>query len=270
MGEEYVLGHTAAELARLDAQAQALAEPTRLAMGLAGLRPGMRVLDLGAGTGEVALLAAELVGPEGSVVSVDQSPEVLEYAAAKCADRGVTTVRFVQGDVATFVPDEPIDACVGRLVLTYLADPVATVRRYWQLLSPGGLYLALEFDTNAVRSDPPTALVTQFAGLVLAAFGATGQPQTMGPHLAELMRDAGVPGPTSLGLQRYFGPDDPTDPAMLVGVVSSLVPAIERHGLADVAALGLATARERMAAELAAARAVLVAPTLVAAWAHKG
>ena len=68
MGEEYVLGHTAAELARLDAQAQALAEPTRLAMGLAGLRPGMRVLDLGAGTGEVALLAAELVGPEGSVV----------------------------------------------------------------------------------------------------------------------------------------------------------------------------------------------------------
>ncbi len=264
-----MLGHTSAELTRLDAQAVTLAEPTRLAMGLAGLRPGMRVLDLGSGTGEVALLAAEVVGPDGSVTSVDQSPEVLEYAATKCADRGVTTVRFVQGDVATFVPDEPIDACVGRLVLTYLADPVATVRRLWQLLPPGGVYLALEYDTNAVRSAPPTALFTRLAELQAAAFAAAGQPQTLGPHLAEVLREAGAEEPAILGLQRYFGPADPTGPAMLVGVVGSLLPAIERHGLADVPSLGMDTLRERLAAELAEASAVMVAPTLVAAWAHK-
>jgi SAM-dependent methyltransferase len=270
MSEDYVLGHTSAELARLDAQAATLADATRLAFGLAGLRPGMRVLDLGAGTGEVAFLAAEAVGQEGSVVSVDRSPAVLEYAAAKAAQRGITRVRFVQGDVATYVPDQPVDACVGRLVLTYLPDPVATVRRLWQSLPEGGVYLALEYDTHAVRTAPPTALVTRLAALVVAAFEAAGQPQSMGPHLSELLREAGAEGATSLGLQRYFGPDDPNGPALLTGVVSSLLPAIERHGLADVAALGVDTLRERVAAEIAEARAVMLAPTLVAAWARKG
>jgi SAM-dependent methyltransferase len=270
MSEEYVLGHTSAEMARLDAQAAALAAPTRLAMDLAGIRPGMRVLDLGAGTGEVALLAAEVVGSEGSVVSVDQSPDVLEYAAAKAAQRGVTTVRFVQGDIASYVPDQPVDACVGRLVLTYLPDPVATVRRLWQALPAGGVYLALEYDSNAVRTAPPTPLVTRLAALLVAAFDAAGQPQTMGPHLAELLREVGAEGATSLGLQSYFGPDDPTGPALITGVINSLLPAIERHGLADVASLGVETLRERVAAEVAEARAVMLAPTLVAAWARKG
>jgi SAM-dependent methyltransferase len=269
MSEEYVLGHTDAELARLDSQAATLAEPTRLAMNLAGLRRGMRVLDLGAGTGEVALLAAEVVGPAGSVVSVDRSASVLEYAAAKAAQRGVSTVRFVQGDVSSYVPYQPVDACVGRLVLGYLPDPVATVRRLWQALPSGGVYLALEYDTNAVRSAPPTALVTRLATLVVAAFEAAGQSQSMGPHLAEVLREAGAEGATSLGLQRYFGPDDPSGPALLTGVVNSLLPTIERHSLADLASLGVETLRERVAAELIETRAVLVAPTLVAGWARK-
>jgi hypothetical protein len=104
---------------------------------------------------------------------------------------------------------------------------------------------------------------------VVAAFAAAGQPQSMGPHLAEMLREAGAEGARSLGLQRYFGPDDPSGPALLTGVVNSLLPAIERHGLADVASLGVETLRERVAAELLEARAVLVAPTLVAAWARK-
>src|SRR3954453_11928224 len=109
MPEEYVLGHRAEELARLDHQAKALEPATRLALQLAGITSGMRVLDLGTGTGEVALLAAEAVGPTGSVVGVDQSPDVLEYAAGKCRARGVTNVRFERADIATYVPDEPVD-----------------------------------------------------------------------------------------------------------------------------------------------------------------
>jgi SAM-dependent methyltransferase len=269
MGEDYVLGHRAEELARLDGQAKALEPATRLALQLAGIRSGMRVLDLGTGTGEVALLVAEAVGPQGSVVAVDRSPDGLAYAASKCADRGVTTVEFVEAELATYVPDEEVDAVVGRLVLSYLPDRPATVRRLLGALRPGGVFLALEYDTEAVRSAPPTPTVARGAELVNAAFAAAGTPQTIGPHLRDLLRDAGAADAQALGLQGYAGPDEPNGPPMLAAVVRSLAPAMERYGIADVASLGLDTLEERIATEVREAGAVLVLPTLVAAWGHR-
>jgi ubiquinone/menaquinone biosynthesis C-methylase UbiE len=270
MPEEYVLGHRAEELARLDHQAKALEPATRLALQLAGITSGMRVLDLGTGTGEVALLAAEAVGPTGSVVGVDQSPDVLEYAAGKCRARGVTNVRFERADIATYVPDEPVDAVVGRLVHSYLPDRVATVRRLLGALNPGGVYLALEYDTDAVRSAPPTPTVERGRELVNAAFAAAGTPQTIGPHLGDILRDAGAADAQLLGFQGYAGPDDEHGPPMLTAVLASLAPALDKYGIADVASLELDTYQDRLTAEVREAGAVLVLPTLVAAWGHAG
>jgi SAM-dependent methyltransferase len=204
------------------------------------------------------------------VLGVDQSPETLEYAAAKCRERGVTNVRFVRADIATYVPDEPVDAVVGRLVHSYLPDRVGTVRRLLGALDPGGLYLALEYDTNAVRSDPPTPTVERGRELVNAAFAAVGTPQTIGPHLGNLLREAGAVDARVLGLQGYAGPDDPNGPPMLAAVVRSLAPAIERYGIADVASLDLDTLEERITTEVREAGAVVVLPTLVAAWGRRG
>jgi ubiquinone/menaquinone biosynthesis C-methylase UbiE len=268
MGEEYVLGHRAEELARLDGQAKMLEQATRLALQLAGIGPGMRVVDLGTGTGEVALLVAEAVGPEGSVLAVDRAADGLAYAATKFADRGVTNIELVEADVASYVPEEQVDAVLGRLVLSYLPDPVATVRRLLGAIRPSGVYLALEYDTDAVRSAPPTPTITQGAGLVNVAFAAAGTPQTIGPRLGLILEAAGARDVQVLGLQRYAGPHDPDAPRMLAAVVQSLAPAIEKYGIADVASLELETYAERLAAEMKEADAVAVLPTLVAAWGH--
>ena len=67
-GSGYELGSGEDELARLELQGTALAPATRMIFAAAGLRPGMRVLDLGCGAGDVAFVAAGLVGPQGQVV----------------------------------------------------------------------------------------------------------------------------------------------------------------------------------------------------------
>ena len=94
------------------------------------------------------------------MLAVDRAPDGLAYAATKFADRGVTNIELVEADVASYTPDQPVDAVLGRLVLSYLPDPVGTIRRLLGALNPGGVYLALEYDTEAVRSTPETPLVT--------------------------------------------------------------------------------------------------------------
>ena len=73
----YQLGSADDELARLELQGRALSPATYMIFDAAGIRPGMRVLDLGCGVGDVAFVAADLVGPDGYVVGVDRSPEAL-------------------------------------------------------------------------------------------------------------------------------------------------------------------------------------------------
>src|SRR5690349_7754512 len=98
------------KLARLDHRATMLAPATRLVLDQAGIAPGMRVLDLGTGTGAVARLAAELVGPTGHVVGVDQNADALAVADERRRAAGVANVSFVEGDVGSWVHDGAFDA----------------------------------------------------------------------------------------------------------------------------------------------------------------
>ena len=77
---DYVLGHNDREQLRLIRQARILAPFTDSFLRAAGIVSGMRVLDIGCGMGDVTMLAAQLVGPTGSVVSVDQDSASIETA----------------------------------------------------------------------------------------------------------------------------------------------------------------------------------------------
>jgi ubiquinone/menaquinone biosynthesis C-methylase UbiE len=79
----------------------------------AGLAPGMRVLDVGSGAGDVAFLAAELVGPDGVVVGVDVDGAALATARARAELLGLRNVTFIEGDVGTAALDDAFDAAVG-------------------------------------------------------------------------------------------------------------------------------------------------------------
>jgi ubiquinone/menaquinone biosynthesis C-methylase UbiE len=95
----YALGHAEDELDRIINTARFLGDLTEHVLRLAGLAPGMRVLDVGCGPGDVVFLAARLVGPQGTVIGVDRSPEAIEQARQRAAAAGLTNVHFLSQDL---------------------------------------------------------------------------------------------------------------------------------------------------------------------------
>src|SRR4249919_4084462 len=95
----YPLGNTDAEHERLIRQAARIAPLTERFFREAGIGPGQRVLDLGSGVGDVAMLAARLVGPSGEVVGIERDGYSIARANARIADAGLPNISFTQADV---------------------------------------------------------------------------------------------------------------------------------------------------------------------------
>lgn len=109
----------------------------------AALQPGEQVLDLGTGTGEVAIKAASLVGPSGRVVGVDISPEMLAVAHQRVTGLGLRNVEFQEGR-AEAIPsaDGAFDVVLASLSLMYVIDRAAAARECARVLRPGGRLVA--------------------------------------------------------------------------------------------------------------------------------
>ncbi|MFT4084590.1 MAG: class I SAM-dependent methyltransferase [Nocardioides sp.] len=262
---EYLLGHREDELRRLEQQAQVLAPATTAFLTLAGIEPGMRVLDLGTGAGDVAFLVARRVGPTGSVVGIDAAAEALHLARWRANRAKVGNVSFVEGDLLTAELAGTFDAVVGRLILLYVDDPTAVVRRYAGLLRPGGVLLALEYDMSAVGNLPPLPLSTRAAHWLVEAFRRTGHDPCLGARVGGVLASAGADA-TCLGLQVYLAADDPAGPRLLSATLRSLLPAIESTGIATADEVGIDSLTDRLAADQLAAGALVKPPTLVGAW----
>jgi ubiquinone/menaquinone biosynthesis C-methylase UbiE len=265
----YALGHDPRELARLDQQARAIEWATSLILREAGIAPRSRVLDLGTGLGHVARLAGRLVGTAGAVVGIDRSADILAVARQRVATAGETHVTFADGDAVTWRSDAPFDAVVGRLLLFHVADPVLVVRRQLENLRPLGLFVAIDFDVSASRSEPRLGLVDDALAWVMAAFTAAGASPAIGTRLAGILEGADVEDVKSVGIQAYFPSRSPVGPAMLAGIVRSLAGTILDHGIATAAQLDLPTLERRIGQELARADAVLLPPTVVGAWGRR-
>jgi SAM-dependent methyltransferase len=100
-------------------------------------RPGDRALDVGCGRGAVLAPVARLVGPDGSAVGIDLAPEMVRRTAADLAGRAWVEVRVDDAAAPSFPPGS-FDLVASSLVLFFLDDPAAALRRWRELLVPGG------------------------------------------------------------------------------------------------------------------------------------
>jgi ubiquinone/menaquinone biosynthesis C-methylase UbiE len=270
-GYAYAMGRTEAETERLIRQSGFYAPFTRRLFERAGLGPGMRVLDVGTGAGDVALIAAEMVGASGGVVGVDRNHEVLETAQARALTAGLTNATFVEGDTGELRLGGGFDAAVGRLVLMHQPDPAKTLASVATEVRPGGIVAFQEYNVT-VRSMvafPPTPLWEEALGWIAAALERAGVETEMGFKLRGAFVEAGLPEPRMElnapvgGGPRWGGYE------FAAGTVWSLSPLLERFGIATAEEVGVETLAGRLREETVASGGVVKPPEMVSAWAQK-
>jgi SAM-dependent methyltransferase len=264
MADTYILAEAADDDQRLRTQATVLDPLTARLFDQAGLAPGMRVLDIGSGAGNVALLAAEAVGPQGSVVGIDSDPDVLEHARRLAA--GLPNVEFRTGDLRSLDGVEGgFDAVVGRLVLCHTPDPVAALRGATELVRPGGLVCMHEADMSHRWTSHETPLWGQVRDWLLEAFAAGGVDVRMGPTLFATFRAAGLPEP-DLVLEAPVGGGAGTPTFGWANGVRALLPALEKLGITTAEEADVETLTERLDAEIAVQNGTVVGPLMYGAW----
>lgn len=268
----YILGQSTHEYERLMLQARLLRPYTEKYFRTAGLEPGMRVLDLGSGMGDVALLAADIVGPSGAVVGLDRDANVLKRATERTVEQGCSSwVTFQATNLEDFAPPELFDAVIGRYILLYQPDPGATIRKLTQFLKPGGIVAFHELDfTDPRPSDPPCALWDEVYALLHGAFTRAGAPPDYGRRVATAFVDAGLGFPTVVADSVIGGAPGSYVYRWIANTFISVVPRFKDLGLALPDHIPAdQTLHAKLEKAVQAAGSQLLGPTQYGAWTRK-
>jgi len=262
--DQYALGRSPQEYARLARQAELMRPMTERLFADAGIQPGMTVLDLGSGAGDVAMLLSEMVGPEGSVIGLDLDHGAMRHAEERAIAARFHNVRFVHSDFADYHPDAPLDAIVGRLVLMYQADPAAALAQLTQHLRPGGVVAFIE-PWFQPPSGPDSMIKTAIT-CVIETLRRSGAHVDLGPRLHRVFQAAGLPVPNLRFEATMDGRDDSPVYQYIADTLASLLPKALEYGVPGADKVDIASIGDRMRAEMhAVGYAVMVAP-MVCAW----
>jgi SAM-dependent methyltransferase len=263
----YSLGHSERELERLGVQARMIEPITRRYFVEAGVGRGMRVLDVGSGAGDVAFLAADLVGSSGEVVGCDRVPAAIETARDRAKTGSVSNVSFEVGDPAEMTFSAPFDAVVGRYVLMYQGDPAATLRKLVSHVQPGGIVVFHEPYRDGVRSYPPVVDYDRGWELVDETLRRSGADPVMDIKLHATFVAAGLKPPSMRMESVLAGGTTSSDHVHFeMDVVGTLALEMERLGVATASEVGAETLADRVLKEAVALESVIVCRSEVGAW----
>jgi ubiquinone/menaquinone biosynthesis C-methylase UbiE len=161
----------------------------------AGVRPGMRCLDLGCGGGEVTFELALLAGPAGSVTGLDMDEVKLGLARDAAGQRGITNVEFRAANVNDW--DEPggYDFVYCRFLLQHLSRPVDLLRRMWRGVKPGGAIAVEDADFGGLFCDPDNGGFDFYRRMYQRVCQRSGGDPTIGRKLRRYFLRAGITSP---------------------------------------------------------------------------
>ena len=165
-----------------------LGPATEVMLDLAAIGPGDRVLDVAAGAGEPAITTAKRVGPTGSVLATDISPNILACARRAAAAQGVTNLetRVMDGEHLD-LPDASFDAVLSRVGLIYFPDRQRALAEMRRVLRPGGRVATMVYSTAARNQffSVPIDIIRRRAQLPPPVPGQPGPFSLGGPGVLE-------------------------------------------------------------------------------------
>lgn len=172
---------------RLAEQARIMAGASMAFLERAGAQPGAACVDVGCGTGQVALALAEVVGETGRVVGVDTDDASLAIARAAASERPGLRVVFVRADAMRLPMTNEFHVAYARLVLSHLVDPLAAIVAMARAVRPGGVVAVEDMLLGTLRADPAVPALDRLQEIYGATVRAHGGDPTIGPRLPAMM-----------------------------------------------------------------------------------
>jgi arsenite methyltransferase len=168
--------------------------------GLAELREGEVVLDLGSGGGIDVLLSAKRVGPAGKAYGLDMTDEMLSLARRNAEEAGADNVEFLKGDIENIpLPDASVDVIISNCVINLSGDKARVLREAFRVLKPGGRFAVSDV---VVRGEIPADVRRSLELWVGCVAGALEERE-----FERLLLEAGFEDP-GLEPTRIYEPED--------------------------------------------------------------
>ncbi|GAC1440400.1 MAG: hypothetical protein NVSMB63_06770 [Sediminibacterium sp.] len=178
--------HEATERAKMPKGTSAVLDSRSLQNSFSTLIPilkkGLRVLDVGCGTGAISAGIAEMVGEDGYVIGIDSSDHLI--AKGKTDYSNIRNLALIEADLFTYNPGEKFDLVVSARVLQWLSNPEEALLRCKELVKPGGQVSVLDYNHKMIAWKPaPPASMMRFYNAFLNWRSDAGMDNEIADHL---------------------------------------------------------------------------------------
>lgn len=160
-----------------------------------GLKPGMTVLEIGCGMGDMACWLAQQVAPTGKVIAIDTAEDSLQIAREKATKKDITNVQFLNLDVHEVESlGQQFDFTYGRWVLIFSSNPRILVKKIYDVINPGGIFTheTLNIGELGLFSYPEQSIVAQYANLIKEFSTSEGRDLAFSYHLYDEFKSLGL------------------------------------------------------------------------------